>query len=682
MALVSLMVTYEDDSVEVRFTDGSSLQLSPCGSEFMVEKGPTQNLHPLQSSCRVRQRTPFVISIYKEQVLHALEFRNRFASRPYLPANLITADKLLNVFYDISKVRWPGASNEGAVTVAGDGRVTVCSLGGFAFLHLSPSRLEFTVDFLARVSQSASSKSHRKLESAQNDEHYKNQENVEPVGLTSGHDVSERRAQSRQSEASAATRPHGSHLKGRGPTGIHSKHMYQYTWVVQHHTVSWCPPEWRHPLHLALHYNRQQDKSPDPSGMGDHTGSPGTLVPAAVPEVTTVLRGSLPLNCPAPHLHSFSIVWTAAYHSRSCGKARVTVISRHRAYRQLRWRYRNVLNPRVLDLESCLCSEPVKMIWYQGVVYRVIAGSVTSVEIYPGDGSVLKPHDATNSYFTHYWPGCAGEQGEERMYRVSSLPPDIPGSKYSICSLVTHAVRILQFQNQLKLSLKLLGMCCWQTEEFQPGHSNQLPLVLTEKVIENVGRFLAFSDGRVHISFCNGVRLNTSWDSGSQHRRKEQASSSQWNPLILPVVLSEPETDMKPGWFQLLFPDGSSRVVQLHSAGSYKRYVAAAADWCRHLSDNPQQRKSLDEPKLQACGQRHNWSVISELQKIQRFNFLLENSSCLKREPSSLDHSVTQRPEETSHSEAEEGWSVEGALTKTAIAGSRFQMPTTVCVES
>ncbi|XP_059830214.1 uncharacterized protein C5orf34 homolog isoform X3 [Hypanus sabinus] len=636
MALVSLMVTYEDDSVEVRFTDGSSLQLSPCGSEFMVEKGPTQNLHPLQSSCRVRQRTPFVISIYKEQVLHALEFRNRFASRPYLPANLITADKLLNVFYDISKVRWPGASNEGAVTVAGDGRVTVCSLGGFAFLHLSPSRLEFTVDFLARVSQSASSKSHRKLESAQNDEHYKNQENVEPVGLTSGHDVSERRAQSRQSEASAATRPHGSHLKGRGPTGIHSKHMYQYTWVVQHHTVSWCPPEWRHPLHLALHYNRQQDKSPDPSGMGDHTGSPGTLVPAAVPEVTTVLRGSLPLNCPAPHLH--------------------------------RWRYRNVLNPRVLDLESCLCSEPVKMIWYQGVVYRVIAGSVTSVEIYPGDGSVLKPHDATNSYFTHYWPGCAGEQGEERMYRVSSLPPDIPGSKYSICSLVTHAVRILQFQNQLKLSLKLLGMCCWQTEEFQPGHSNQLPLVLTEKVIENVGRFLAFSDGRVHISFCNGVRLNTSWDSGSQHRRKEQASSSQWNPLILPVVLSEPETDMKPGWFQLLFPDGSSRVVQLHSAGSYKRYVAAAADWCRHLSDNPQQRKSLDEPKLQACGQRHNWSVISELQKIQRFNFLLENSSCLKREPSSLDHSVTQRPEETSHSEAEEGWSVEGALTKTGRA--------------
>ncbi|XP_072903901.1 uncharacterized protein C5orf34 homolog [Hemitrygon akajei] len=636
MALVSLMVTYEDDSVEVRFTDGSSLQLSPCGSEFMVEKGPTQNLHPLQSSCRVRQRTPFVISIYKEQVLHALEFRNRFASRPYLPANLITADKLLNVFYDISKVRWPGASNEGAVTVAGDGRVTVCSLGGFAFLHLSPSRLEFTVDFLARVSQSASSKSHLKLESAQNDEHYKNQENVEPVGLTSGHNVSERRAQSRQSEASAATGPRGSHLKGRGPTRIHSKYMYQYTWVVQHHTVSWCPPEWRHPLHLALHYNRQQDKSPDPSGMGDHTGSPGTLVPAAVPEVTTVLRGSLPLNCPAPHLH--------------------------------RWRYRNVLNPRVLDLESCLCSEPVKMIWYQGVVYRVIAGSVTSVEIYPGDGSVLKPHDATNSYFTHYWPGCAGEQGEERMYRVSSLPPDIPGSKYSICSLVTHAVRMLQFQNQLKMSLKPLGMCCWQTEEFQPGRSNQLPLVLTEKVIENVGRFLAFSDGRVHISFCNGVRLNTSWDSGSQHRRKEQASSSQWNPLILPVVLSEPETDMKPGWFQLLFPDGSSRVVQLHSAGSYERYVAAAADWCRYLSDNPQQRKSLDEPKLQACGQHHNWSVISELQKIQRFNFLLENSSCLKRETSSLDHSVTQRPEETSHSEAEEGWSVEGALTKTGRA--------------
>ncbi|XP_072113636.1 uncharacterized protein C5orf34 homolog isoform X2 [Mobula birostris] len=602
MALVSLMVAYEDDSVEVQYTDGSSLQLSPCGSEFVIEKGPTQNLHPLQSSCRIRQRTPFVISTYKEQVLHALEFRNRFASRPYLPADLITADKLLNVFYDVSKVRWPGASSEGAVTVAGDGRVTVCSLGGYAFLHLSPSRHEFTVDFLARVSQSAPSKSHLKLDSAQSDEHYKNQENMEPAGLTSGHKVSKTRAQSLQSEASAATRPRGSRLEGSGPTGIHSKYMYQYTWVVQHHTVSWCPPEWRHPLHLALHYNRQQDKSTDPSGMGDHAGSPGILVPAAVPEVTTVLRSSLPLHCLAPHLH------------------------------------------------------------------RVIAGSVTSVEIYPGDGSVLKPHDATNNYFTHYWPGCADEEGEERMYRVSSLPPDRPGSKYSICSLVTRAIRMLQFRNQLKLSLKPLGMCCWQTEEFQPGHSNQLPLVLSEKVIENVGRFLAFSNGRVHISFCNGVRLNTSWDSGSQHRRKEPALSSQWNPLILPVVLSEMETDMKPGWFQLLFPDGSSQVVQLHSAGSYERYVAAAADWCRYLRDNPQQRKSMDEPQLQACGQHQDWSVISELQKIQRFNFLLENSSCLKRETPPFDHPVTQRPKETSHAEAEEGWSVEGALTKTGRA--------------
>ncbi|XP_051876307.1 uncharacterized protein C5orf34 homolog isoform X2 [Pristis pectinata] len=644
MALVSLMVIYEDDSVEIQYTDGSNLQLSPCGSEFMIEKGPAPNLHPLQSCCRVRQRTPFVISIYKEQVLHALEFRNRFASRPYLPADLITADKLLNLFLDISEVKWPGANSEGAVTVADNGQVTVSSLGGHAFFYLSPSQLEFTVEFLVRVSQSILGKPHLKPGLVQSDglcqPPCSDQENVKPVGLASGHNGSERRTRSWQNQAPGAARPCESHLKDRGSTEIYSKYKYQYTWVVQHHTVSWCPPEWRHPLSLALRYNRQQDKSPGPDRMGDHPGSPdkpGTPGPVAVPEVTTVLRSALPLNCPAPHLH--------------------------------RWRYRNVLSQRKLDLETCLCSEPVKVVWCQGVVYRVIAGSVTSVEIYPGDGSVLKPHDTMSNYFTHYRVGHTDGQGEERMYRVSSLPPDTAGSKYSVRSVVTRAVRILQCWNQFKLSLKPPSVSCWKTEEFQSGLSNQLPVILAEEVIRNVGRFLAFSDGRVHITFCNGVRLNTTWDFGSQCRREEQTLSQQWDPLILPMAQSETQTDMMPGWYQLLFPDGSSQLVQMHSAGSYERYLTAATDWCRYVNENPHQRKSKDLPKLQASGQDENWSVISELQKIQRFNFLLENSNCLKRESSSCAGPVAQQPTAmTSSSQGEEGWSVEGALRQTGRA--------------
>ncbi|XP_032874376.1 uncharacterized protein C5orf34 homolog isoform X3 [Amblyraja radiata] len=628
MALVSLMVLYEDDSVEVQLADGSSLQLSPCGSEFMIEKSPAPNLHPLQSCCRVRQRTLFTISIYKEQVLHALEFRNRFATCPYLPADLITADKLQNLFLDIPEVKWPGTDREGAVTIADNGRVMVSSLGGQAFLYLSPSRLEFTVEFLARVSRPVPGKPRPKPGLAQSDGLSSEQENVKPVALASGNNASVGRARGRQGEAQRAAPPCKPDV--RGSTEMCPKYTHQYTWVVQHHTVSLCPPEWRHPLNLALHCSGQEDKSPsDHSGRHDKPETPG---PLAVPEATTIPPKALPLNCPAPHLH--------------------------------RWRYRNVLSQGEPDLETCLDSEPVKVVWCQGVVYRVIAGTVTSVEIYPGDGSVLKAHDAMSNYFTHYRVGHADVQGEERMYRVSSLPPDTPGSKYSICSMVTRALRILQCWNQFKLSLKLPSVRCWITE-LQPGPPIQFPAILAEEVIGNVGRFLAFSDGQVHVTFCNGVRLSTTWDFGSRQRREQKTMSQQGNPMTSPTGLGETQA----GWYRLLFPDRSSQSVQMHSAGSYERYVTAATDWCRHVCEKTQERKSKDMPSQQASGQEENWSVISELQKIQRFNFLLENSKYLKPEPPSPTVPALQPPTETSlPPPGDDGWSVELALQRTGRA--------------
>ena len=59
------MVLYEDDSVQVQYIDGSRLQLSPCGSEFLFEKAPPVSAHPLQQPERIRQRTHCVISAYR-----------------------------------------------------------------------------------------------------------------------------------------------------------------------------------------------------------------------------------------------------------------------------------------------------------------------------------------------------------------------------------------------------------------------------------------------------------------------------------------------------------------------------------------------------------------------------------------------------------------------------------------
>ena len=68
---------YADDSICVKYSDGSSLQLSPCGSVFSYQ-GTTARPHMTQ------QLTRFAISMYKEKVCEAVTLRNRFACRAYL----------------------------------------------------------------------------------------------------------------------------------------------------------------------------------------------------------------------------------------------------------------------------------------------------------------------------------------------------------------------------------------------------------------------------------------------------------------------------------------------------------------------------------------------------------------------------------------------------------------------
>ncbi|XP_078071606.1 uncharacterized protein C5orf34 homolog isoform X2 [Mustelus asterias] len=524
------------------------------------------------------------------------------------------------MFLDISGVKWPGADTEGAVMIADGGRVTVSSLEGHAFLYLAPSRLEFTVEFLARVSQSAASKHLVKMSrgkgSGPQQSLCHNLNKVKPVELGMGKSTFGRKVQNCRSKSNRASNPLMMELRDGGSTEIRCKYMYQYTWVVQHHTVSLCPPEWHCPLKLALHNNCKQEKS-QLDGAHDHlrnADQPVAPEVAAVQGTTSALPKVLPLNCSAPHFH--------------------------------RWRHRDVLGQGKLDLETCLQAQQVKVVWCQGVLYRVITNPVNSVEVYPGDGSVLKPYHASSNYFTHYLMDQSDGQREERMYMVRSLPPDTPNAKYSICSMVTLAVRILQCCNQLKLSLKLSDVCCWKTELCQPGAPSQLPVLLDEQVVRNVGRFSAFSDGQVHIHFCDGMRLNTSWDFGSQHR-EEARTSLQWKPVRAPAVLSETQTNLMSGCCQLLFPGGSSKLISMHSAGVYEGYTTAAMDWCRWVSEGSCRKTSVDHPNPRVNTQNENRCVIAELQKIQRFNFLLENSNYLKQGPPSHASPDLHQPTET-----------------------------------
>lgn len=86
-------VLYNDDSLCVRYQDGSVLHLAPCASAFRY--------HEKQSSSYLQrpyfqQLTRFTVSTLKSKVASAVLLRNQYASRPYLCKELLDQD-LINV---------------------------------------------------------------------------------------------------------------------------------------------------------------------------------------------------------------------------------------------------------------------------------------------------------------------------------------------------------------------------------------------------------------------------------------------------------------------------------------------------------------------------------------------------------------------------------------------------------
>ncbi|GFR71115.1 chromosome 5 open reading frame 34 [Elysia marginata] len=92
-----LMVLYSNDAVEVRYSDGSTLQLSACGSTMIHHDAATPRRGKgTGSSGTIHKRSRFVTSEHRHKVLQAMDFRNRFAERPYLCKELLDKDQIVN----------------------------------------------------------------------------------------------------------------------------------------------------------------------------------------------------------------------------------------------------------------------------------------------------------------------------------------------------------------------------------------------------------------------------------------------------------------------------------------------------------------------------------------------------------------------------------------------------------
>ncbi|XP_066216943.1 uncharacterized protein C5orf34 homolog [Saccopteryx leptura] len=585
MAAEVRMVLYEDDSVQVQYVDGSRLQLSPCGSEFLFEKAPPTSAHPLEQPERIRQRTHFVISTYRELLQRALDFRNCFATCPFLSESIIPSEKKKRILLNISEVRWPGPDTNDGRTCTQSGTVKISSLDGHAYLCLPKSRHEFTVHFLCKVSQKTDSsivlseknnqaKKEQLVEKAGKictygnlpGQSVKNKENELHCPIVKSKEPSEKKCCVIGTEGKEALPSPG------------TKHTCVHAWVEQRWPVSSCPEEWRYPLSLALGFH---DQIGGMSGTDVHT-TQNTVFTSNVSEErgeeVSVLPRALLLSCPVPHLH--------------------------------RWNFCDLLSQGQSD-EEYSYPELVKVVWYKGITYRLTHKNVNSIEIYPGDGSVFKSEGTYfGNYFTYYSIEEGSEEREEKMYSVNNLPPDRPGSLFSVCSLIKPATRILQHCAKMRLSLSHnYRICCWK---MVPGinDKNILPSLLRESFIPAVGRFLAYSDDKVHAIFLDGVTVTLNWNFGSFIEKRQIKQS------------------LSLGWCKLTLPDGHDQLIQIDHPGPYERYVSAVISWCRRLTQISQ-RELPTHPSSSVP--EENWCVASELEKIQKFNLLLENSGVLNQ---------------------------------------------------
>ncbi|XP_066474372.1 uncharacterized protein C5orf34 homolog [Tiliqua scincoides] len=580
MVLETFMILYEDNSVEVHYTDGSKLLLSPCGSEFLFEKAISPSAHPMQPAERIHQRTPFAISIYREQLLRAIDFRNQYSDRPYLPSGIMPPERKNIIFKDISEAEWPGPQVAGGLISMHDRSVKVSSLDGNACLCLPELQQEFTVEFLCKVSQKPLAPLpilEKSCGDSTKDWCGRSSQNL-TLGPTSkqlsteeddnGHYRSAGTCKPVNKSESTSTRTQGDQVSWSFQCC-----SSEYFRITQHMSVSCFPEEWKYPFALAsmFHQSRAGSSSElEGSKDGGNVGQGDVSDECKKSRMVTCLPLALPPSCCAPYLH--------------------------------RWNFGDFFQlRREENIGQYLHSQPIKVVWNDGVIYRFLP-ETSSIEIYPGDGSVFKSEGPfLGRYFTRYSIHEGTKQREEMMYSVSNLPPNMPGSVYSIHVIITQAMRILQQRLEATLSLTHnCSICCWKQSPETSG--GKMPAPLAEKLIPNVGRLLAYSDNKVLAIFHDGVTLNMVWDFSSCCGK------------------SQIPQDANTGWCKLISPEGTQQLIQIDNPGPYDRYIRTVVEWCRILD-----RKSYTDISQPTA--EENWSVDAELEKIRRFNFLLENSN-------------------------------------------------------
>ncbi|XP_009999466.1 PREDICTED: uncharacterized protein C5orf34 homolog [Chaetura pelagica] len=188
---------------------------------------------PLQPPRTTRQRVAFVLSAYREQLLRALDFRNKFSPRPYLPSRVIPPERKKGRLCEIEWCFPRGCQDQNPIV----------------------SPLKCLLEFLCKVSQSsAGSLSSSQKNSCQTGDQY-GKLSRSPVAEMSSKEI---RIENKKNEHGCAeakyrepTKPKDPKDRDGGPL-FYTNCSSEYTWVTQRWSVSSYPDEWKYPLSLAL----------------------------------------------------------------------------------------------------------------------------------------------------------------------------------------------------------------------------------------------------------------------------------------------------------------------------------------------------------------------------------------------------------------------------------------------
>ncbi|XP_005100231.2 uncharacterized protein C5orf34 homolog [Aplysia californica] len=412
-----------------------------------------------------------------------------------------------------------------------------------------------------------------------------------------------------------------------------SERRGQYTWRTLHVSRNCCPSEWIHPLKLALEGNVSKGEEIPAHPSLQHFQSTASSVKLNKKNchITTV-PAPISLTCPFQHEHKREPVHEP---EEVNGQGSSSVGEFHHGR--------------------------LKIIISEGIVYRLIhREEMKVIEVHPGDGSILVSQGVQAHFFVHYV--LVGDQLEERTYSLKSLPPERRKGSYSVAKLIKTAHRFVIMSIQWdKRGLKE-EVPCWKKEVVavvEPLSSS----LLEECQVEGLGKFSAFTSGRVRIVFDDRVALDLQCNFS---RRLEECSKHSKDPQPF-LVQNTSGLPFSYTSGRLMLPSGQYVTVDIGSPGPYRKYVQAAKEWASWVNASPMERQEFYQKQhLPTVMQR---AAELELKKIFCFNYILEQTQLCEQ----VGQQGTELAEISAHIPASERKNISPRLSAQTPTASLFQ---------